>query len=117
MLIKENILTHRLPKLLILGVALVAILAFWFLRLWQKPIQLEPAGNFFTEATSFKASSFSFGKIHYTTDGSLPSAESPQFDDKVTITESTALRMAVFFGERQVSKDQMHGGVVDTKHT
>lgn len=117
MLIKENILTHRWPKLLILGAALVAILAFWFLRLWQKPIQLEPAGNFFTEATSFQASSFSFGKIHYTIDGSLPSAESPQFDDQVTITESTTLRMAVFFGKQQVSKEQVHDVFIDAKHT
>jgi hypothetical protein len=95
----------------------VAVLAFWFLRLWQKPIQLEPAGNFFIEATSFQASSFFLGKIHYTTDGSLPNAESPQFDGQVTIAESTTLRMAVFFGKQQVSKEQVHDVFIDVKHT
>ncbi len=117
MLIKENIFTSKLPKLLILAVAFSTVFALWFLKLWRQPIKIEPVGNFFTTATSFKANSFFLGKIRYTSDGSMPTHESPEFTGAVTIAESTALRMAVFFGKRQVSKEQVHDVFINAQHT
>lgn len=117
MLIKENIFTSKLPKLLILAIGLLIVFSLWLLKVWRQPIKIEPSGNFFTAPLSFKASSFFLGKIRYTSDGSIPTHESPEFTEAVTISESTVLRMAVFFGKRQVSKEQIHDVFINTQHT
>lgn len=117
MLIKESIFFNKLPKLLLIAIIILAFFSVLFLKNWNKPIFISPKGNFFTQEITIKLRSYFLGTIHYTLDGSIPTASSPVFDKNLVIDESSLLRMAVFIGKVKVSNEQSQDFYINSNHS
>lgn len=117
MLIKESVFLQKLPSLLLFFVIIVTIFLFIFLKIWYEPITIEPRANFFSQKTTINLKTYLLGKIHYTLDGSIPTASSPVFNMDISIDKSVLLRSAVFIGNTKISNEQSYDFFVHTNHS
>lgn len=117
MLIKKPKFSLASPQFLVFFSILITLALFVFLNVWQKPIAMQPSQHFLDQATKVKLKSLLGGKIRYTLDGTKPIEESPVYESEIPIEQSALLRMAVFFGNKQISREQNHEFFVETKHT
>ena len=117
MLIKESIFLSKLPRLLLVFIIILAFSSALFLKNWNKPITISPKGSFFSEPVTIKLRSYFLGTIHYTLDGSIPTANSPVFDKSLIIEKSSLLRMAVFIGKAKITNEQNHDFYINSNHS
>ena len=117
MLIKESVFLRKLPSLFLFFVILLTLSVFIFLKIWQQPVAIEPAQNFFSQKKTVSLKTYLPGKIHYTLDGSLPTASSPIFDQDILIDKSSLLRSTVFIGNTKIANDQDYDFFVNTNYS
>jgi protein translocase SecG subunit len=83
---------------------MLAILALWFINPPVTP-QFTPKAGQYTGSVKVRiASAGILTRIHYTTDGSEPTTDSPAYSGELTLTETTTLRARAFVFTRKPSE-------------
>lgn len=85
----------------------------------QNRITVTPREHFFSAPTEIKLSTVSIRPqqtIHYTLDGSTPTADSPLYQNPLTIEKTSMLQMATFVGSHQTSEVSTHPIFIEATH-
>ncbi len=111
------------------GFVLIVLLALsvlvWSSGLWEhffreQTVRVSPKGHFFDAEVGLMLSAPGELTIRYTTDGSPVTATSSaygQSDQKLQLTETTALRIAAYRGEQRIGAEQFHEVFIGTDHS
>ncbi len=83
---------------------LLSILALWFISPPVTPKFTPKPGQYTGTVKVTIASAGLFSRIHYTTDGSEPTSDSPTYSGELALTETTALRARAFVWTRKPSE-------------
>ncbi len=77
------------------------------------PPQVRPDGGVFREPVHVKMMACSTGDIRYTTDGSMPTSESPLYGGAVRIDANAVLHARLFDGHRAISTPARASFIID----